>query len=143
MNPKIITLGICAGAAVAAFVFLKTGAPEHTAAIPVVAGDAMVAVQIPPLEGTAAIGQSIFENTCAACHGENAAGIQNVAPPLVHIIYEPGHHGDEAFQRAVAGGVKSHHWQFGDMPPVVGLTRGDVAMVIDYVRALQRANGIE
>ena len=49
MNPKIITLGICAGAAVAAFVFLKTGAPEHTAAIPVVAGDAMVAVQIPPL----------------------------------------------------------------------------------------------
>jgi hypothetical protein len=28
------------------------------------------------------------------------------------------------------------------MPPVEGLTRGDVAMVIDYIREIQRANGI-
>ncbi|MEE9388504.1 MAG: cytochrome c, partial [Paracoccaceae bacterium] len=36
-----------------------------------------------------------------------------------------------------------HHWRFGSMPPVEGLTDGDVAMVVDYVRTLQRANGIE
>jgi hypothetical protein len=28
------------------------------------------------------------------------------------------------------------------MPPVAGLTRGDVAMVIAYIRQVQRANGI-
>ncbi len=66
-----------------------------------------------------------------------------MAPPLVHKIYEPSHHGDEAFQRAVADGVNGHHWPFDDMPPVKGLTRGDVAMVVIYIRDLQRANGIK
>jgi hypothetical protein len=29
------------------------------------------------------------------------------------------------------------------MPPVEGLTRGDVAMVVAYIREIQRANGIK
>ena len=58
------------------------------------------------------------------------------------MIYEPSHHGDEAFQRAAAVGVRGHHWPFGDMPPVEGVTRGDVTMIIAYIRELQRANGI-
>ena len=49
---------------------------------------------------------------------------------------------DEAFQRAVANGVRAHHWPFGSMPPVEGLTRGDVQMIVAYVREMQRANGI-
>ena len=29
------------------------------------------------------------------------------------------------------------------MPPVKGLTRGDVAMIVAYIREVQRANGID
>ena len=94
------------------------------------------------LSQNAQIGQLGFEAKCAACHGLNAAGQDGVAPPLVHIIYEPSHHGDEAFQRAAGMGVRGHHWPFGDMPPVEGVTRGDVTMIIAYIRELQRANGI-
>ena len=63
-------------------------------------------------------------------------------PLLVHKIYEPSHHGDEAFQRAVALGVQAHHWPFGNMAAIEGLTRADVATIISYIRALQVENGI-
>ena len=66
-----------------------------------------------------------------------------MAPPLVHKIYEPSHHGDEAFYRAVSNGVRSHHWDFGNMPPIEGLTRADVGTIVAYVRALQSENGIQ
>ncbi|SMY06166.1 c-type cytochrome [Flavimaricola marinus] len=108
------------------------------------AGGPMVNVILPDtLSADAQIGKTGFEAKCASCHGLNAAGRDGVAPPLVHIIYEPNHHGDEAFQRAAALGVPSHHWSFGNMAPVEGLTRADVAMIVAYVRELQRANGIE
>jgi mono/diheme cytochrome c family protein len=94
------------------------------------------------LSQNAQIGQLGYEAKCAACHGANAAGQDGVAPPLVHMIYEPSHHGDEAFQRAAELGVRGHHWPFGDMPPIEGVTRGDVTMIIAYIRELQRANGI-
>lgn len=94
------------------------------------------------LSANAQIGRAVFNAKCAACHGPDAAGQNGVAPPLVHKIYEPSHHGDEAFQRAAATGVRSHHWRFGDMPPIEGLTRGDVKMIVTYIRELQRANGI-
>lgn len=88
-------------------------------------------------------GQFLFEAKCVVCHGKNAVGQIGNGPPLIHKIYEPSHHADEAFQRAVANGVRSHHWPFGNMPPVPGLTRLDVEKIISYVRELQRANGIE
>ena len=94
------------------------------------------------LSQNAQIGQLGYEAKCAACHGANAAGQDGVAPPLVHMIYEPSHHGDEAFQRAAELGVRGHHWPFGNMSPIEGVTRGDVTMIIAYIRELQRANGI-
>ena len=94
------------------------------------------------LSQNAKIGQLGYEAKCAACHGANAAGQDGVAPPLVHMIYEPSHHGDEAFQRAAELGVRGHHWPFGNMSPIEGVTRGDVTMIIAYIRELQRANGI-
>ena len=94
------------------------------------------------LSQSAQIGKRAFGAKCVACHGINAAGQVGVAPPLVHKIYEPSHHGDESFQRAVSLGVRAHHWPFGNMPAVEGLTRGDVVMVAAYIRELQRANGI-
>ncbi len=107
-------------------------------------GAAMASVSLPDsYSGNAQIGARVYEAKCASCHGENAQGQQGVAPPLIHKIYEPSHHGDEAFQRAVALGVQAHHWPFGNMPPVEGLSRGDVAMIVAYIRETQQANGIQ
>ena len=118
-----------------------TTASEATETPP--AGTAMVEVALPEaLSENAQIGKAAFEAKCAACHGVNAAGQDGVAPPLVHKIYEPSHHGDGSFLVAVRNGVRAHHWRFGNMPPVDGLTEGDVKMIVAYVRELQRANGI-
>ena len=102
----------------------------------------IVEVSVPNLSSNAIIGKELFEMNCAACHGKNAAGTQGVAPPLVHIIYEPNHHGDHSFILAVKNGVRGHHWPFGNMPPVAGVTDEQVKHIIRYVRELQRANGI-
>lgn len=113
------------------------------AQVPQAPTSALVEITLPvSLSANAQIGKTAFEAKCSACHGANAVGQADVAPPLIHKIYEPSHHGDEAFQRAVSLGVRQHHWSFGNMPPVEGLTRADVAMIIDYVRELQQANGI-
>ena len=108
------------------------------------AGEALADVTIPATLSDAALsGKAIFDASCAMCHGENAAGRDGAGPPLVHIIYEPNHHGDMSFLLAVQRGVRSHHWRFGDMPPVQGVSDEDVAAIVTYVRELQRANGIE
>lgn len=106
-------------------------------------GTALVAIKTPEsYSKNAQIGKRLFEAKCADCHGPNAVGKAGVAPPLIHIIYEPNHHGDESFQRAVALGVRAHHWKFGNMPAVAGLTRAEVKSIIAYVRELQKHNGI-
>ena len=66
-----------------------------------------------------------------------------MAPPLVHKIYEPSHHGDAAFLLAAKQGVRAHHWKFGNMPAVEGVTQAGVLNIIAYVRALQKENGID
>ena len=104
---------------------------------------ALAKVTIPTkFSPNAIVGKLAYDNKCAVCHGANAEGRDGVGPPLVHKIYEQNHHGDESFQRAVSVGVQAHHWRFGNMPPVEGLTRGDVKMIVAYIRELQRANGI-
>ncbi|GBL39087.1 MAG: cytochrome c [Nitrospira sp.] len=87
-------------------------------------------------------GEAKFTANCAACHGSQAAGTGH-GPPLVHKIYEPNHHGDAAFQRATANGVKAHHWEFGNMPKIEGVTPEDVDQIVQYVRWLQRQAGIQ
>lgn len=104
---------------------------------------ALATVVLPDtLSDRAQMGKSAFEAKCTVCHGSDAVGRAGIAPPLIHKIYEPSHHGDEAFQRAVSMGVRAHHWPFGDMPPVTDLTRADVQMIVAYIREVQRANGI-
>lgn len=87
-------------------------------------------------------GERLFKANCAACHGLEAAGTQS-GPPLVHPYYAPGHHNDAAFRRAARDGVPQHHWFFGDMPPVAGVSDEEIERIIAYVREIQRANGIE
>ena len=106
-------------------------------------GASIVEVALPAeLSAEAQLGKRAFEAKCAVCHGANAAGQNGVAPPLVHKIYEPNHHSDMAFVLAAKNGVRSHHWRFGNMPPVEGLTDADVKMIARYVRELQKENGI-
>ncbi|MEO0637505.1 MAG: cytochrome c, partial [Pseudomonadota bacterium] len=78
----------------------------------------------------------------ASCHGTNAAGRDGAGPPLIHIIYETGHHGDPAFYQAVRVGVRAHHWRFGSMPAIEGVSKSDVRDIVTYIRELQRANDI-
>ncbi len=87
-------------------------------------------------------GAALFERKCAECHGREAKGTDK-GPPLVHRIYEPSHHADAAFYLAVRQGVRSHHWPFGDMPPVEGVANEEIAQIVGYVRGLQRVAGIE
>jgi mono/diheme cytochrome c family protein len=111
----------------------------------VLVGAPMADVIVPEaLSAQARPGETYFNAVCASCHGTNAAGQDGVAPPLVHRIYEPSHHGDMAFVLAARNGVRAHHWPFGDMPPVEQrLTDGELGAIVAYVRELQRANGID
>jgi len=94
-----------------------------------------------PVPAALADGERLFNDNCARCHGARAAGT-DAGPPLVHSMYEPNHHADIAFQRAVALGVPAHHWRFGKMPPVPGVDEAAVERITAYVRWLQRTAGI-
>jgi mono/diheme cytochrome c family protein len=101
--------------------------------------------EAPPLPATPAVlarGESLYVAGCAGCHGIAGAGTSK-GPPLAHIVYEPGHHGDAAFELAVRNGVRAHHWRFGDMPPQPGVPPAAVADIVAYVRWVQRERGIE
>lgn len=104
---------------------------------------AMVHVNLPAqLSAPAQKGQLAYEATCMACHGPHGAGVNGSGPPLVHIIYEPSHHGDMSFLMAVQNGVVSHHWPFGNMPAQTHVSPAQTAQIVAYIRELQRANGI-
>ena len=104
-------------------------------------GGLVIEVRVPALSPQASEGQSLFAESCAACHGENASG-SDQGPPLIHDIYNPGHHGDEAFFVAASRGVPSHHWHFGDMPPMPQMSNDDIEKIVRFVRETQVANGI-
>jgi mono/diheme cytochrome c family protein len=101
--------------------------------------DALRTARLPPELAT---GEDLFNTHCSICHGRLALGTRR-GPPLVHPIYAPGHHADEAFQLAVRSGVRAHHFRYGNMPPVPGLSREQVTEITAYVRWLQRTAGIE
>ena len=94
-----------------------------------------------PLPAELQAGEAKFNANCSVCHGQQGKGTQ-MGPPLVHKIYEPNHHGDVAFQRAAAFGVKAHHWEFGNMPKIETVTAADVDEIIQYIRWQQRQAGI-
>lgn len=117
--------------------------PGNQGQADVAAGDPLAAVIVPAtFTAREQMGLTAFTAKCADCHGVNGAGRAGIAPPLVHKIYEPSHHGDIAFELAVRNGVRAHHWPFGNMPPVEGLTGADIGAIVAYVRVIQRENGI-
>jgi cytochrome c5 len=82
-------------------------------------------------------GQLIYEKYCSSCHGLQLGGTDK-GPPLIHPFYKPSHHGDRSFYRAALEGVRQHHWNFGDMPPVAGMTPGKMDAVVPFVRYYQQ-----
>lgn len=86
-------------------------------------------------------GERLFNNNCAGCHGIGAQGSDR-GPTFLSKIYEPSHHADSAFRLAVKKGVRAHHWNFGNMPKISGVSSDEVSQIISYVRWIQRENGI-
>ena len=133
---RTVLLAVVAWAAfgvVAALVIVSRTAEEDTG----------VTVQVTPaaLSDEAKQGEAVFNANCMECHGPNAAGTK-LGPPLIHDIYQPGHHSDKAFYLAAAAGVRAHHWPYGDMPAQPQVSEAEVGLIIRYIRELQEANGI-
>ena len=95
----------------------------------------------PVLSNSALMGKEVFDANCALCHGADVMGT-GTGPPLIDRIYEPGHHSDVSIRSAVRNGVPQHHWWFGDMSPVAGVSDAAIENLICYIRELQLANGI-
>ncbi len=87
-------------------------------------------------------GATLYSRACASCHGADLRGTDQ-GPPFLDAIYRPGHHADASFLLAVRRGARSHHWNFGAMPPVEGLTDEQVAAIVEFVREQQREAGID
>ncbi len=101
-----------------------------------------IAVTLPELTPAAQAGAQPFIKHCAECHGMIGGGTDK-GPPLIHRIYEPNHHADFSFYRAVQQGTPAHHWPYGDMAPLPHVSEADVKIIIKFIREVQRANGIE
>ncbi len=102
-------------------------------------GDTGIEPQDPEL---VAEGAELYAANCAECHGEDLRGTDR-GPSHLSRVYEPGHHADGAFLLAVFIGSRQHHWNFGPMPPVEGLSEEDVEAIIAFVRERQRIEGFE
>lgn len=89
-----------------------------------------------------AAGEELYRSNCAVCHGVDLTG-SGTRPSLLSEVYEPDHHSDFAFAQAVEFGSPAHHWNFGPMPPIEGLSESDVEAIIAYVRENQRVSGFE
>lgn len=87
-------------------------------------------------------GAPLYQQFCAQCHGTDLRGT-DLGPSHLSIVYEPNHHGDLAFMAAVVRGSPAHHWDFGPMPPIPGLSEDDIAAITAFVRDQQRTNGFE
>ena len=87
-------------------------------------------------------GADVYAASCASCHGSDLRGTDK-GPSHLSIVYEPGHHGDDSFRSAIANGAPQHHWTFGDMAPIEGLSNEQVEAVIAFVRAEQERLGLE
>lgn len=87
-------------------------------------------------------GAGVYAASCASCHGADLRGTDK-GPSHLSVVYEPSHHGDAAFRNAIVNGAPQHHWGFGPMAPVQGLTSQDIDEVIAFVRSEQQRQGFD
>lgn len=131
MKQRPVSLRLVVLAAVLGIVVAACGRSEDTpAGIPVQNSDLVAA------------GDVLYQANCAACHGSDLRGTDK-GPSHLSVVYVPGHHGDLAFVVAARAGVRAHHWDFGNMAPVEGLSDDDLTAIIAFVRETQRIEGFE
>ncbi len=103
----------------------------------------IVETVMPSLDSRFDKGAKLYAENCAQCHGKTLGGVVGNGPPFIHSYYVSGHHDDDAFYRAVSVGVQAHHWQFGNMPKIESVNRDQAQRIIEYIRAVQLANGLD
>ncbi len=113
-----------------AIVVSACGASEASPPTPLTGEDLLVA------------GKDSYRRYCAACHGADLRGSE-LGPSFLSIVYEPNHHSDFAFVSASKNGVTAHHWQFGDMPAIPGISDDEITAVTAYVRSVQESEGFD
>jgi len=87
-------------------------------------------------------GRALYQRHCASCHGTDLRGTDK-GPSHLSQVYEAGHHPDDSFRAAVTQGARAHHWDFGDMAPVPGLSAEEIDAVIAFIRHQQETEGLE
>ncbi len=87
-------------------------------------------------------GDILYQASCASCHGSDLRGT-DFGPSQLSVVYQPGHHPDESYASAALNGVRSHHWDFGDMQPIAGLSGADMDRIVAFIRETQRTEGFE
>ena len=96
----------------------------------------------PPAASSGGAGAALYAQSCASCHGRDLRGTDQ-GPSHLSEVYAPDHHPDSSFRAAIVQGTRAHHWDFGDMAPVTGLSDGEIDEIIAYVREQQAAHGLE
>jgi mono/diheme cytochrome c family protein len=87
-------------------------------------------------------GKAEYQKACVECHGAGLLGSEK-GPSLLDSTYKDSHHADLSFYYAVKSGVRQHHWRFGDMPKIAGLSPERVSDIIAYVRHKQKLSNIK
>ena len=118
-------LVLCLTVAVAGFVLVGCGSDGSAAT-----------------KGSGAQGAALYQQSCGSCHGADLRGTDK-GPSHLSQVYESGHHPDSSFRSAIANGTTAHHWDFGDMKPVSGLSGDEIDAIIAYIRGQQDKQGFE
>lgn len=107
-------------------------------------GSSAAPTTVGPVQGPvlASDGAALYAAKCASCHGADLRGTA-LGPSHLSVVYEPGHHSDVSFRAAVLNGVQPHHWNFGPMLPVPGLTDEQIDSIVAFVRTIQAEKGFE
>jgi mono/diheme cytochrome c family protein len=136
---KIVMLIVGAAAVIAVIAIVANGGNTGTADAEAGGNEFNIPVQDPIL---VAEGGVLYQANCALCHGADLRGT-DLGPSHLSVVYQPGHHGDGAFALASINGVRAHHWEFGDMVSMPGLSQEDLDRIIAFVRETQRIEGFE
>ena len=100
-----------------------------------------VSADLPLTPAELQTGQTSFNQNCSQCHGVALEGT-DFGPPLNHLYYVPSHHSDTAFYRAIYMGVQQHHWAFGNMSKIEGLSPDQAKELVGFVRWAQQTLGL-
>lgn len=87
-------------------------------------------------------GAALYKPSCGSCNGDDLRDTDRGPSQLSH-VYAPDRHPDAAYGSAIEQGATAHHWHFGDMPPVKGISHSEVDAIIDYIRQQQQEHGFE